>query len=125
MIFSDHHMTHRRHRHDYFFKFNFRLYGEMLRHYGDHGFALVENGDVEEVLIFEPTPNETKRRRALVKKPWVLDDIGEIDWGELAGRRIEARRKQLENILNDNREVLQIAEGMLRQIQILQNRGQS
>ena len=102
VIFSDHHMTHRNHRHDYFFKFNFPLYCEVLRHYADRGFALVENGDLEELLIFEPTPKESKRRRAIVKKPWGIDDIGEINWDELAGLRIETRRKQLENILNDN-----------------------
>lgn len=76
VIFSDHHMTHRGHRHDYFFKFNHPLYCEVLRHYGDRGFALVENGDMEELVIFEPTPEETRRRRNLVKKPILgLDDL--------------------------------------------------
>jgi predicted phosphodiesterase len=102
VIFSDQHMTHRGHRHDYFFNFNFKLYCDVLRHYADRGFALVENGDLEELLIFNPTPDEAERRRKLVRKPWGIDDIGEINWDELVGVRIETRRKQLENILNDN-----------------------
>lgn len=109
VIFSDHHMTHRGHRHDFFFKFNHPLYCEVLRHYGDRGFALVENGDMEELVIFEPTPEETRRRRNLVKKPILgLDDIGQIDWDQLVGLRIESRRKQLEKILNDNHDYYQL-----------------
>src|SRR5262245_31902719 len=85
VIFSDHHMTYRGHRHDYFFKFNFPLYYEVLRYYADGGFALVENGDMEELVIFEPTLTETQRRRKLVKKPLGIDDIGNINWDELVG----------------------------------------
>jgi len=111
VIFSDHHMTHRGHRHDYFFTFNYPLYCEVLRHYADRGFALVENGDMEELVIFEPTPEETRRRRNLVKKPLLgLDDIGQINWDELVGLRIESRRKQLEKILNDNHTYYQLVQ---------------
>jgi hypothetical protein len=49
VIFSDHYMTHRGHRHHYLFKFNYLLYCEVLRHNADRGFALVENGDMEEL----------------------------------------------------------------------------
>jgi predicted phosphodiesterase len=103
VVFSDHHMTYRGHRHDYFHQFNYPLYCEVLRYYADKGFALVENGDMEELVIFEPTPEETQRRRKLVKK-FLLDDIGDLNWDELVGFRIETRRKQLERILNDNHE---------------------
>lgn len=108
VIFSDHHMTHRGHRHDYFFAFNFKLYLKVLEHYADHSFALVENGDVEELVIFEPTIAETQRRRALVKKSWIIDDIGEINWDELVGLRVETRRTQLERNLRDNREYYEL-----------------
>ncbi len=104
VIFSDHHMTPRNHRHDYFFNFNFKLYCEVLRHYAGQGFALVENGDVEELVVFEPTPAETSRRRKIVKKPLLIDDIGEINWDELVGLRAETRRNQLEAILHDNQD---------------------
>jgi hypothetical protein len=103
VLFSDHHMTYRGHRHDYFHQFNYPLYCEVLRYYAEKGFALVENGDMEELVIFEPTPEETQRRRKLVKKS-LLDDIGDLNWDELVGLRIETRRKQLEKILNDNHE---------------------
>lgn len=104
VILSDHHMTYRGHRHDYFHAFNFDLYLEVLRHYAQKGFMLVENGDVEELLIFEPTLAETERRRKLVRKPTLgLDDIGKINWNELEGLRIEKRKKMLEQLIDDNR----------------------
>ena len=102
VIFSDHHMTHRHHRHDYFFQFNFKLYLELLEKYEGDGFALVENGDVEELLIFDPTPNEAEKRRKLVTKPLLINDIGKINWDELNGTRLEQRRKILERLFNDN-----------------------
>jgi hypothetical protein len=102
VIFSDHHMTHRGHRHDYFRTFNFNTYLKVLERYADQGFTLVENGDVEELLIFEPTKAETEKRRKLVRRPLLIDDIGTINWDELAGVRIEKRRAQLERLINDN-----------------------
>lgn len=102
VIFSDHHMTYRAHRHDEYYQFNFPLHCEVLRHYADKGFALVDNGDLEELVIFEPTPKEAERRRKLVTKPLLVNDIGKIDWDELEGVRLETRRKQLEKILKDN-----------------------
>ena len=111
VIFSDHHMTYRGHRHDYFYQFNYPLYCEVLRYYAEKGFALVENGDTEELVIFEPTPQETQRRRKLVKK-FPLDDIGDLNWDELVGVRIETRRKQLEKILNDNHEYYDLVKAL-------------
>jgi hypothetical protein len=104
VIFSDHHMTHRGHRHDYFFRFNFNLYKEVLKRYADLGYTLVENGDVEELVIFEPTKVETEKRRKLVRRPLLVNDVGTINWDELVGVRIEKRRRQLEQLLNDNKE---------------------
>lgn len=103
VIFSDHHMVHRGHRHDYFFRFNQPLYVEVLERYERDGFTLVENGDVEELVIFEPTKAEAEKRRKLVRRPLLIDDVGQIDWSELAGERLESRKRQLERILADNR----------------------
>lgn len=104
VIFSDHHMTHRGHRHDYFFDFNYPTYLEVLRRYAGDGFSLVEDGDVEELIVFEPTREETRRRRKLVHRPLLVDDIGRIDWDELVGYRLETRRDQLERIITDNQD---------------------
>ena len=104
VIFSDFHMTDRMNRQDWFFRFNFKLYLEVLKRYSQDGFALIENGDVEDLVIFEPTPGEAKNRRQLVRRPTLgLDDVGEINWDELVGVRIENRRKTLERMLNENK----------------------
>ena len=102
VIFSDHHMTHRGNRHDYFFRFNASLYSAVLERYAGDGFTLVENGDVEELVIFEPTKAEAAARRKLVRRPLLIDDIGTIDWKELAGERLETRRQDLERIVTEN-----------------------
>jgi hypothetical protein len=63
-----------------------------------------ENGDVEELLIFEPTSAETERRRKPVRKPTLgLDDIGKINWDELDGLRMETRKRMIERMIEDNR----------------------
>jgi len=104
VIFSDHHMTHSGHRHNYFNTFNAALYRDVLKRYADDGVTLVENGDVEELLIFEPTIAEAEKRRKLVRRPTLgLDDIGTIDWSELDGIRVEKRRQDLERMITDNR----------------------
>src|SRR4029077_920944 len=69
VIFSDFHMTDRMNRQDWFFRFNFKLYLEVLKRYSQDGFDLIENGDVEDLVIFEPTPSEAKNRRQLGRRP--------------------------------------------------------
>src|ERR1700720_3927347 len=53
----------KQYRQDWFFRFNFKLYLEALKRYSQGGFDLIENGDVEDLVIFEPTPSEAKNRR--------------------------------------------------------------
>ena len=56
VVFSDHHMGFDGSRLDFFSEFgNGVLYAEALTAYADAGFTLVENGDVEELIIHEPT----------------------------------------------------------------------
>lgn len=103
VIFSDHHMTPSNHRHDYFRRFNLKTYLALLQRYGDAGYTLVENGDVEELVIFEPTKAEAEKRRKLVRRPLgLLTDVGTLDWEELVGVRVEQRQRQLQSLLNDN-----------------------
>ena len=46
VIFSDFHMTDRMSRQDWFFRFNFKPYLEVLTRYSQDGCELIENGDV-------------------------------------------------------------------------------
>ena len=56
VVFSDHHMGFDGSRHDFFSTSgNSELYAEALTAYAEAGFTLVENGDVEELVIHEPT----------------------------------------------------------------------
>jgi hypothetical protein len=66
VVFSDHHMTaydtpHR----NYFLEFNYELYLDVLRHYADADgeFCLVENGDLEECVIYPPTLSDSRARK--------------------------------------------------------------
>ena len=49
VIFSDFHMTDRMSRQDWFFRFNFKPYLEVLTRYSQDGCELIENGDVEDL----------------------------------------------------------------------------
>ena len=42
-------MTDRMSRQDWFFRFNFKPYLEVLTRYSQDGFELIENGDVEDL----------------------------------------------------------------------------
>ncbi len=56
VVFSDHHMAFPGSRQDFFkTSGNSELYAEILTQYADTGFTLVENGDVEELIIHEPS----------------------------------------------------------------------
>lgn len=102
VIFSDHHMTFNNHRHNYFSKWNKKLYLELLKWYADKDFSLIENGDVEEYVIFDPALPDNKivgRYRNLAKGN---KDIKKIDWCELVNERIKNRIKILSKIVEDN-----------------------
>jgi len=86
-----------------------KLYCEVLRRYADRGFSLVENGDVEELVVFEPTPALTAARRGLVKKTF-LQDIGSLDWDEVVRARVRTREQQLGDIIEDNAEYYDLIE---------------
>lgn len=96
VIFSDHHMLHRGHRHDYFFTFGNRsLYMKVLEEYAKCDFNLVENGDVEEMLIMEPTQNMADNWAATIEG-------GEINETRLEAVRRVFRLDMLDRIINDN-----------------------
>ena len=92
VVFSDHHLMPAGHRHDYFNTLgNAKLYREVLkRYYYPKRFTLVENGDVEDLVIFDPKLNDCKRRARMT-------------WDELFEHRINERRRQLDEIYKNNR----------------------
>ncbi|MGB5559784.1 MAG: hypothetical protein WBN04_17460 [Paracoccaceae bacterium] len=58
VVFSDIHITDANNRQDFFARANKALYLDVLRaYYSPNDFSLVENGDVEELLIYEPDIN--------------------------------------------------------------------
>src|SRR5262249_38150992 len=54
VIFSDFHMTAFKKLPNYFNDFNYQLYLDVLPYYADEDYTLVENGDVEDCVLFEP-----------------------------------------------------------------------
>jgi hypothetical protein len=89
VIFSDHHMAYSGHRHNFFASSGNRsLYTKLLPEYFDKDYTLVEAGDVEELIIYEPTQAEADRRT-------------KMSWTELGTRRVDCRIEQLRKILND------------------------
>ena len=114
VIFSDHHMTEKGHRHNYFEK-NKELYMELLDYYADEGFGLIENGDVEEYTIFEPTIKIANGYNNLInKQPDTLfehlagENVGSINWEHLRVQRIKNRKEILPRIIEDNIELYEL-----------------
>lgn len=106
VIFSDHHITPDGHSHNYFSDGqNKKLYMAILEYYSDNDFGLIENGDVEEYTIFEPTDAIINRYDNLVDKKTPLgirEDIGSIVWSDLTEERINNRINILTQILDDH-----------------------
>lgn len=91
VVFSDHHFTYRGHRSNFFFAGGcLPIYVEALRQYDASDFTLVENGDVEDLVIFDPrfSPGEAERRQ-------------DMTLAELEARRLVLRLEQLGWILAD------------------------
>ncbi len=113
VIFSDHHMTGKNHRNNYFGK-NKGLYKEILSYYSDNGYALIENGDVEEYVIFEPTIKIANGYNNLIDKSGGIfgtdRDIGHVDWGALQQKRTENRIEILTKIISDNQDLYDLIE---------------
>src|SRR5262245_57248102 len=68
VVFSDLHMTAQPHLPSYFKEFNYQLYLDVLDQYAASQFTLVENGDVEDCLVYDPTLEEAKERTRVAPK---------------------------------------------------------
>ncbi|MDF1566084.1 MAG: hypothetical protein P1V51_23825 [Deltaproteobacteria bacterium] len=91
VIFSDHHWTWDGHRQDFFGASGNRdLYVDVLGEYATEDYTLVENGDVEELIIFEPTLGQMQQR--------VADNHNALE-----GRRFTHRKQLLDKILGDTK----------------------
>ncbi|MCC7441512.1 MAG: hypothetical protein IT285_07765 [Bdellovibrionales bacterium] len=89
VVFSDHHWADARNRQNFFaHSGNRELYIEILGKYFDEDYTVVENGDVEELIIFEPSVNEFRLR-------------SEMNPSELQAHRRRHRRGLMEKILGD------------------------
>lgn len=62
VIFSDFHMTKFENKKNYFLDFNYDLYLDVLDYYSGLDYCLIENGDVEECVIYEPTETDSFNR---------------------------------------------------------------
>ncbi|MEO8451221.1 MAG: hypothetical protein ABI647_15600 [Gemmatimonadota bacterium] len=96
VVFSDHHMLDKKSRQNFFTtgsgggSGNRDLYVEVLEdYYGASEYTLIENGDVEELLIFEPVLAE-------------IEGIGEWGWDRIIDYRKSKQLPQLESIVRDN-----------------------
>lgn len=91
VVFSDHHFTFKGHRTNFFEQAgNQSVYVDALEEYRKNDFIVVENGDVEDLVIFDPTwsPGEVQKRRCM-------------NLEQLKVRRLEVRYEQLARILAD------------------------
>lgn len=91
VIFSDLHMAFDGSRHDFFRTAGNRdLYEAILAEYFENDYTLIENGDIEELLIFEPTLAEAQARSPM-------------NWGTLNERRRVCRLAQLSKVIVTHR----------------------
>ena len=112
VVFSDHHIMPPNHRQQRIWRANRGPYVKLLEHYGEQGYVVVENGDVEDLVILEPDATvrmyeDVIGRRAPGRKPrkgiladWFRDNPSEMASALRAARAVE-RQKQLQAIVTD------------------------
>jgi len=111
VIFSDHHILPTAHRQSAVWRANRGPYVKLLHHYGEKGFLIVENGDVEDLVMTEPsqtvkayadvyealgdrTTNPLNLLRSFRQDPLHLEAV-------MREKRAKYRRNQLFSILRD------------------------
>lgn len=112
VIFSDHHITENNHRQNHFGK-NKALYMDLLNWYADNDYGLIENGDVEEYTIFEPSSTIVNSYNCLITKKsssGTQNDVGSINWAALKRTRTQNRILILRRILRDNRDLYNLVD---------------
>lgn len=97
VIFSDLYLTDRRNQtqDDFFYASgNMGLYQEVLKQYARDEYTLVENGNVEGLLITDPTPDDVEYRHQLLS--------GAQFWQQLDAYREMLRAEQLKKVILAN-----------------------
>lgn len=101
VVFSDFHMTALKNSPNYFDDLgNYDLYLKILRHYlNATNFTIVENGDVEDCLVYEPTVKDaTDRLNSYDKKKLPIQANG--DWKDFNAIRHAKRVTILNDIID-------------------------
>ncbi|NVK64135.1 MAG: metallophosphoesterase [Flavobacteriales bacterium] len=97
VVFSDLHMTNLSKLPNYFKDFNKELYLKVLDYYSNKSYCLVENGDVEECIIYDVSMEEAEKRAKSVGKFPIVDNL---DWKEFLEVRYAKRMETLENVID-------------------------
>ncbi len=89
VIFSDIHLTNSQNRQNFFERANKSLYLDILKqYYSPRQFTLIENGDVEELLIFEPDDT--------------MPDYQKATWRQIIADRERRKLAQMRQIVDDH-----------------------
>lgn len=111
VVFSDHHILPDANRQSAVWRNNRDLYVRLLEHYGAEGYTVVENGDVEDLVVLEPTATLEAYTRLLEQRgrerfrpfallEWFREDPLQLR-GALAAVRRPHRQHQLDTILSE------------------------
>jgi hypothetical protein len=101
VIFSDFHMTAFKKLPNYFYDFNYQLYLDVLPYYAKD-YCLVENGDVEDCVLFEPDNEGANARRKAAPNAFGIREIAypvrldDSRWDEFLHIRY-TKRKELQD----------------------------
>ena len=106
VIFSDFHMTAFKKMPNYFYDFNYQIYLDVLDYYADNHFTLVENGDVEDCVLFEPDNDSANKRRKSAPNAFGIREIAypvlstDSSWDEFLTLRYDKRLELQDAIFN-------------------------
>jgi hypothetical protein len=106
VVFSDHHMAFAGSRQDFFRSSGNRdLYAEILAQYASAGYTLIENGDVEELVIHEPSASAAQARLDLLARVKDVGDVNDPGWAALDALRVDERLDQLSRVIDNHRDL--------------------
>lgn len=90
VVFSDIHITNSNNRQNFFERTNKRLYLDVLTaYYAPRNFGLIENGDVEEMIIFEPDVD-------------TMPNYAKDSWDDIIADRNQRKLYQFIDIVRDH-----------------------
>ena len=109
VIFSDHHMTAFKGTvPNYFEQFNYQLYLDVLNYYAgaeNRSYCVVENGDLEDCLLYEPTLTDASARVDAAPRKFGIDEVAypinqsDSEWFTFLELRYAQRLRTLNDII--------------------------